>query len=87
MVGPEMAPYMLCDWQLWLWKEESAEVFDTFKLDAFHADSVEKVNARHGPVVPEDKRAFTEWWHRYYPMLPPRLANECIWLYIDDGLL
>lgn len=87
MVGSEMAPYMLCDWQLWLWKEERTEVFDTFKLDAFHADFVEKVNVRHGHIVPEDKCAFTEWWHSYYPALPPRLANECIWLYMDDGLL
>ncbi len=87
MVGPEMAPYMLCDWQLWLWKEEWTEVFDTFKLDSFHAQFVEQTNARHGFVIPTRKQSFTKWWHRYYPSLPPRLANECIWLYVDDGLL
>jgi hypothetical protein len=21
MVGPELAPYMICDWQLWHWNE------------------------------------------------------------------
>ncbi len=87
MVGPEMAPYMLCDWQLWLWKEEKTKVFDTFKLDSFHAEFVELVNARNGFVIPSDKQRFTEWWHGHYPSLPPRLANECIWLYVDDDLL
>jgi hypothetical protein len=87
MVGPEMAPYMLCDWQLWLWKEEKTKVFDTFKLDSFHAQFVELVNARNGFVIPSDKQRFTEWWHGHYPYLPPRLANECIWLYVDDDLL
>lgn len=86
MVGPEMAPYMLCDWQLWLWKEERTGLFDTFKLDSFHAEFVEKVNVRHGLIIPVKKHLFTEWWHGYYPTLPPRLANECIWLYMEDGL-
>lgn len=87
MVGPEMAPYMLCDWQLWLWKEEKTEVFDTFKLDSFHVNFIKQVNARRDHVIPIDKRSFTEWWHGFYPALPPRLANECIWLYMENGLL
>jgi len=87
MVGPEMAPYMLCDWQLWLWREEKTAVFDTFKLDLFHDEFVEEINARHGLVIPTDKRGFMGWWHQYYPSLPPRLANECIWLYVENGLL
>ena len=87
MVGPEMAPYMLCDWQLWLWKEEKTKVFDTFKLDSFHAQFVELVNAGNDLVIPSDKQRFTEWWHGHYPSLPPRLANECIWLYVNDDLL
>ncbi len=86
MVGPEMAPYMLCDWQLWLWKEERTGLFDTFKLDSFHAEFVERVNAKHGLIIPPEKQLFTKWWHGYYPTLPPRLANECIWLYMEDGL-
>lgn len=86
MVGPEMAPYMLCDWQLWLWKKGRTELFDTFKLDSFHAEFIERVNAKHGIIVPLEKRRFVEWWHNHYPSLPPRLANECIWLYMEDGL-
>ena len=46
---------------------------------------VRQVNAKHGPVIPTHKAQFTEWWHGYYPSLPPRLANECIWLYVDDA--
>ena len=87
MVGPEMAPYMLCDWQLWLWKEEKTAVFDTFKLDSFHEEFVKQINSRHGHVIPAEKGQFTQWWHVYYPLLPPRLANECIWLYVDAALL
>jgi len=86
MVGPEMAPYMLCDWQLWLWKERKTGIFDAFKWDSFHAEFIEKVNLRNGFVVPDKKHLFTEWWYGYYPTLPPRLANECIWLYMEDGL-
>ncbi len=78
---------MLCDRQLWLWKEEKIEVFDTFKLDSFHAEFVERVNNIHGTIIPTDKQQFTEWWHGYYPELPPRLANECIWLHMENGLL
>src|SRR5207244_3970214 len=35
-VGPAIAPYMLCDWQLYLWNEERTRLFDNFKLDSFH---------------------------------------------------
>lgn len=87
MVGPEISPYMLCDWQMWLWKNEKTAVFDNFKLDSFHADFVEKVNSHSGTILPIDKQGFTQWWHGYYPTLPPRLANECIWLYVEHGLL
>jgi hypothetical protein len=87
MVGPEMAPYMLCDWQLWLWREEKTGVFDTYKLDAFHQDFVTQVNNKYGPIIPADKKQFTGWWYGFYPSLPPRLANECIWLYIEHKLL
>ena len=86
-VGPQLAPYMICDWQLWLWKENKTMVFDNFKLDSFHEEFVKKINNRHGFIIPEDKRVFLEWWHSLYPQLPPRLANECIWLYVDDGFL
>lgn len=86
MVGLEMAPYMLCDWQLWLWREEKTEVFDTFKLDAFHEDFVKRVNDKYGQIIPAGKKQFADWWYGFHPSLPPRLANECIWLYIEHNL-
>lgn len=83
-VGPTMAPYMICDWQLWLWAHGQTEVFATFKLDSFH----ERFVARHGRgVVPSSEQAFTEWWWSMYPQLPPRLANECIWLGIEHEVV
>ena len=87
-VGPEMAPYMLCDWQLWLWKENKSEVFDTFKLDQFHKDFVGFANKRHcHTVIPQDRPGFLNWWHGFYPDLPPRLANEAMWLAVENGLV
>ena len=35
-VGPALAAYMICDWQLWLWKHGRTGVFATFKFDSFH---------------------------------------------------
>jgi len=85
MVGPEMAPYMICDWQLWLWKEERTGVFDSFKLDAFHSQFVKQINNLHGISIPIEKRQFVTWWHEFYPEIPPRLINECIWLHIENS--
>lgn len=83
-VGPTMAPYMICDWQLWLWANGETEVFATFKLDSFHDQFV----ARYGRgLVPPDEDAFTDWWWGMYPDLPPRLVNECIWLGIEQGVV
>lgn len=83
-VGPAMAPYMICDWQLWLWAHGRTEVFATFKLDSFHEQFV----SRYGRgVVPPSEKAFTEWWWSMHPELPPRLANECIWLGIEHGVV
>jgi hypothetical protein len=77
MVGWALAAYMLCDWQLWLWKEGRTGVFATFKWDSFHEEFVK----RYGQgVVPTNEVAFTDWWLGLYPELPPRLANECIWI-------
>ncbi len=87
LVGPEMAPYMICDWQLWLWKERKTELFDSFKYDAFHIAFVGYVNQRHGDTIPEDKVKFVRWWYRYCPEIPPRLANECIWLAMEHDLI
>lgn len=85
MVGPEISPYMLCDWQMWLWRNERTEAFDNFKLDSFHSEFCQKVNSLGKTSLPTDKQGFIKWWHSYYPTLPPRLANECIWLYLEHG--
>lgn len=83
-VGPALAPYMICDWQLWLWKHGMTRVFATFKLDSFHEQFV----FRHGRgVIPATEDGFTEWWWGMYPELPPRLPNECIWLGIEQNVV
>jgi hypothetical protein len=80
-VGPAMSAYMLCDWQLWLWREGRTAVFATFKLDSFHEAFVKKFGRG---VIPADEDGFARWWHGLFPELPPRLANECIWLAVED---
>ena len=84
MVGPALAPYMICDWQLWLWSRGLTAVFATFKLDSFHEQFVAKYGRG---VVPETEDAFIDWWFGLYPDLPPRLVNECVWLGIENGLV
>jgi hypothetical protein len=81
-VGPALAAYMLCDWQLWLWYEGKTEVFANFKLDSFHEEFVKRFGRG---VIPRDERGFADWWLSLYPELPPRLANECIWIGIEKG--
>ncbi len=81
MVGPAMSAYMLCDWQLRLWKEGRTAVFANFKLDSFHEAFVKKFG---GGIIPADEAGFTRWWLNLYPDLPPRLANECIWLAVEN---
>jgi hypothetical protein len=76
-VGPALAAYMLCDWQLWLWSRGLTGVFATFKWDSFQDQFISRYN--HG-IVPSDEAGFVRWWLDLYPDLPPRLANECIWL-------
>ena len=82
-VGPALAPYMLCDWQLWLWNEGRTAVFYNFKLDSFHQEFIERFG---GGKIPADEAGFTQWWVSLYPELPPRLTNECIWLGMENGL-
>ena len=84
MVGPAMSAYMLCDWQLWLWREGQTAVFANFKLDTFHEAFVKKFGKG---VIPADEKGFAHWWHGLLPDLPPRLANECIWLAIKNKLV
>lgn len=81
MVGPAMAAYMICDWQLWLWLQGRTEVFASFKIDRFHKAFVERFGRG---IVPIDEHAFARWWLELHPGLPPRLANECIWLGVEN---
>src|SRR5208282_1521425 len=84
MVGPAMSAYMLCDWQLWLWREGLTAVFANFKLDSFHEVFVKKFGKG---AIPADEEGFAHWWHVLLPDLPPRLANECIWLAVENKLV
>jgi hypothetical protein len=84
MVGPALSAYMICDWQLSLWHTGATDVFATFKLDSFHTAFVDKYGAG---VVPADEEGFAAWWFDTQPDLPPRLANECIWLGMEQGVV
>jgi hypothetical protein len=84
MVGPAMSAYMICDWQMWLWRAGRTAVFATFKLDSFHENFV-KMFGRG--VIPSDEAGFARWWLGLFPEIPPRLANECIWLAIENKLV
>ncbi len=82
-VGPTMATYMICDWQLWLWNEGRTGVFEAFKPDEFHIQFV----ARYGKeTIPGDRTDFISWWFNMYPTVPPRLLNECIWLAVETDI-
>lgn len=83
-VGPALAAYMLCDWHLWLWNAGKTAVFANFKLDSFHE---EFVKAYGRGVVPATENEFTRWWLSIAPDIPPRLANECIWLGREHGVV
>lgn len=83
-VGPATAAYTLCDWQLWLWNEGRCGVFENFKLDSFQQQFVSKYGRG---VVPEAEADFTKWWLSQYPDVPPRLANECIWLGVENRIV
>lgn len=81
MVGPAMSAYMLCDWQLWLWREGLTAVFANFKLDSFHEAFVKKFGKG---AMPADEAGFARWWLGLFPEIPPRLANEGIWLAVEN---
>lgn len=83
-VGPTMAPYMICDWQLWLWVHDLTAVFASFKWDAFQDRFVRRYSRG---AIPTDEQNFVRWWFEMYPDLPPRLPNECIWLGTEYGVV
>ena len=83
-VGPTMAPYVICDWQLWLWHEGRTGVFEAFKPDLFHAQFADRYGRG---VIPLGREDFIDWWLTLYPEIPPRIVNECIWLAIERGLV
>lgn len=84
MVGPAMSATMICDWQLWLWREGRTAVFADFKLDSLHEAFARKFGRC---VFPADEAGFARWWLGLYPDLPPRLANECIGLAAENKLV
>ncbi|MGB2610700.1 MAG: hypothetical protein WBC80_17125, partial [Isosphaeraceae bacterium] len=84
MVGSAMSAYMICDWQMWLWREGRTEVFATFKLDSCHEAFVKKFGRG---VIPADEAGFARWWLGLFPEIPPSLANECIWLAVEKKLV
>jgi len=81
MVGTAMSAYMICDWQMWLWREGHTAVFATFKLDSFHEAFVKKFGRG---IIPADEAGFAHWWLGLFAEIPPRLANECIWLAVEN---
>jgi hypothetical protein len=83
-VGPAMSAYMLCDWQLWLWREGRTSIFANFKLDSFHEAFVKKFS---NGFIPANEEGFANWWHGLLPDVPARLANECIWLAVENKLV
>ena len=40
-VGPALANYLICDWLLWLWREERIEWFTAYKPDSVHLRIIE----------------------------------------------
>ena len=81
-VGPALAAYILCDWQLWLWNTRQTAVFANFKLDSFHEEFVKKYGRG---IIPSTEDGFAQWWLSLVPEIPPRMANECIWLGVEHG--
>ena len=90
-VGPALAPYMIADWLLWLWRDAQIGWFDTYKADSVHLTAL----ATDGLLPPKAAQDFPaycrtlqvpaewvpeRWWLVAYSFLPPRIVNEAIWL-------
>jgi hypothetical protein len=38
-------------------------------------------------IIPADEAGVARWWLGLFPEIPPRLANECIWLAVENKLV
>lgn len=77
-VGPEMAPYMLCDWMLGLWHCGETGYFESFKWDSRNIVFFQ----RYGQEI-ASKEDFLTWYRGEDFEYPPRVANEAIWLTLE----
>jgi hypothetical protein len=74
MVGPALAAYMICDWQLCPWTASRTEVFATYKQDALHWSSWNGSGADGSPLIrraswsggSDESRAATEAGERVH---------------------
>jgi hypothetical protein len=55
-------------------------IFPNINLDSSHGSFVTRF--RRG-VLPHDEAIYARWWPGLFPELPPRLANDCIWLAVE----
>jgi hypothetical protein len=78
MVGPEIAPYMLCDWMLGLWRKRETGMFESFKWDSRNMAFL----SRYGKDI-RDKGELLSWYREQGFHYPPRVANEAIWLAME----
>jgi hypothetical protein len=84
-VGPTLAPYLICDWILGLWRSGQVDWFECYKPDSVHLSAI-----RRGclpPAAAEDFVAFCKtisipdgFGALSGKPCPPRVLNECIWL-------
>jgi hypothetical protein len=84
-VGGTLAPYLICDWLLWLWREGQIDWFESYKPDSVHLAAVKE------GLPPEAAARDFVAYCKTIPIpqgigrltgkpCPPRVLNECIWL-------
>lgn len=87
-VGDTLARYMICDWLLWLWRENRIDWFSMYKADSVHLDAVAK------RLLPDAAGSDFVAYCRSIQIpsgfgaasrkpCPPRVLNECIWLELN----
>jgi hypothetical protein len=82
MVGPEIAPYMLCDWLLGLWQRQQIPWFESYKWDSRNIEYFE----HYGAEI-QNKADFLTWCRRQHLPYPPRVVNEAVWLWTESERL